>query len=74
MISSQIERFEGSEVADLDGQVRDLVAGSILRKEKNRFNTFQLLFSYLGTTFRKTDFLGTSHHIIFLLLSSFQDL
>ena len=46
MISSQIERFEGSEVADLDGQVRDLVAGSILKNLINRFNTIQL---HLGT-------------------------
>jgi hypothetical protein len=68
MISSQIERFEGSEVADLDGQVRDLVAGSILRKEKKSFYTFQshfgtsqLLFSYFS-----------SHDP--LLLSSLQDL
>jgi hypothetical protein len=46
MISSQIERFEGSEVADLDGQVRDLVAGSILRKEKKIVLYFSVTFRY----------------------------
>ena len=67
MISSQIERFEGSEVADLDGQVRDLVAGSILKNLINRFNTIQL---HLGTLQQLLFRYFSSHNLLLTFIIS----